>query len=103
MKYDINRITAVSILLLSLASCAMIQGRENADDYTDDAAITARVKTAFVDDSQVSAMQIHVETMKGVVELSGFVDTQATEARAVRIANNIEGVKMVKDDIAISH
>jgi hyperosmotically inducible protein len=103
MTHRFRRLVAVSALFLSLASCSVFQGRENADQYTDDASVTARVKSAFVEDKYVSAMQINVETMKGVVQLSGFADSQATEARAVRIANNIDGVKMVKDDIAISH
>lgn len=90
-----------SLLLLSLASCAMFEGRETAGQYVDDATITSKVKSAFVADKKVKAMEINVETMQGVVQLSGFVDTPAADARAVQLANNVTGVKSVKDDIII--
>jgi hyperosmotically inducible protein len=91
----------VSCLALSLASCAMFQGRETAGQYVDDATITTKVKEAFVADKTVSANQVSVETMQGVVQLSGFVDSSASEQRAVSLANNVKGVKSVNDDIIV--
>lgn len=89
------------VFSLGLAACTVFEGRQTAGQYVDDASITARVKEAFVADPQVKVFQIHVETMNGVVQLSGFVDSQASERRAVEIAQRQRGVKSVRDDIII--
>ena len=88
-------------LLMSLMACAVMQGRETAGQYVDDATITASIKASLVKDPVVSAMQINVETMQGVVQLSGFVDSEAKEERAVRIANLTKGVQSVNDNIVV--
>ena len=90
------------LLLLSLASCSMFQGRETAGEYVDDATITTQVKAAFVADKQVSAMQVNVETMQGVVQLSGFVHSKDSELRALQLASKVKGVKAVKDNIVVN-
>ena len=63
--------------------------------------ITTKVKEAFIADPQVKASQINVETMQGVVQLSGFVDLPKSEARAVELARQVRGVTSVKDNILI--
>jgi len=90
-----------SSLLLLLSSCTMVSGRETAGQYVDDTTITTRVKKAFVEDPIVHPTQVHVETMQGVVQLSGFVDSARGEARAVELARQVDGVKSVKDDIVV--
>lgn len=66
--------------------------------YVDDSMITAKVKTAFVGDKDVSALNIGVTTSQGVVQLTGTGSPE--EARkAVDIARNIEGVKSVQNNI----
>jgi len=95
------RFFLVPVFFLSLASCSMFSGRETAGQYVDDATITTKVKQAFVSDPQVKASQVNVETMQGVVQLSGFVDSPASEARAVELAHRVVGVKSVKDDIIV--
>jgi osmotically-inducible protein OsmY len=79
----------------------MFEGRETTGQYVDDTTITAKVKEAFVADPQVKAMQVNVETMQGVVQLSGFVDSPNIERRAVRLAGQVKGVKSVKDTIIV--
>ncbi len=79
----------------------MFEGRETAGQYVDDATITTKVKQAYVADPKVKATQVNVETMQGVVQLSGFVDSATVEARAVRLAREVNGVKDVKDNIVI--
>lgn len=101
LKAKTNTLPALTLLFLSLASCAMFQGRETAGQYVDDATITTKVKEAYVADKSISATQINVETMQGVVQLSGFVDSTGTEQHAVDIARNVRGVKSVKDDIIV--
>jgi osmotically-inducible protein OsmY len=95
------RIFAVPVLVLALVSCSMFEGRETTGQYVDDATITAKVKEAFVADPKVSAMQVNVETMQGVVQLSGFVDSAVLERRAVHLAQGVKGVKSVTDNIIV--
>ncbi len=92
---------SLSILFLSLASCSVFQGQESSGQYVDDATITTKVKEALVADPQVKASQVHVETMHGTVQLSGFVDSPASELRAVQLAKQVKGVGGVKDSIVV--
>jgi osmotically-inducible protein OsmY len=101
LSRSMTKIIAIPMLMLALASCSMIEGRETAGQYVDDTTITANVKAAFVGDPKVQAMQVNVETMQGVVQLSGFVDSTATEQRAVGLASRVKGVKSVKDNIVV--
>ncbi|HEV7929843.1 MAG TPA: BON domain-containing protein [Nitrosospira sp.] len=67
----------------------------------DDSAITAKVKSALLADPDVKGLDIKVETNKGEVQLSGFVDNQAQIDRAVSIARGVEGVKNVQNKITL--
>lgn len=91
----------IASVLLLLPSCSMFSGQETAGQYADDSAITTKVKEAFVADPHVKASQINVETMQGVVQLSGFTTSPKSEARAVELARRVDGVTSVKDDIII--
>ncbi|MDR3425538.1 MAG: BON domain-containing protein [Alphaproteobacteria bacterium] len=84
-----------------LASCAMFSGRETAGQYVDDSTITSKVKGDIFEDPALKILQINVETMQGVVQLSGFVDSQTSESKAVTIARHVQGVKSVKDDLIV--
>ena len=70
-------------------------------DKVDDATITSRVKTKFAEDTTVSAMAIGVETLKGVVQLSGFAANEAEKRRAAEIARSVPDVKDVRNNIII--
>ena len=98
----ISRSLFVPVVLLSLGACSAIEGRETAGEYLDDSTLTTKVKEAFIADSQIKSLQINVETMEGVVQLSGFVDSSTTESRAVHDAEQVHGVKMVKDSLVIA-
>lgn len=87
--------------LLTAAGCSSTRTQESTGQYFDDAALTTRVKAAFVEDKTVSAARINVETFKGVVQLSGFADTQAEIDKAASIAGAVPGVKSVKNDIRL--
>lgn len=88
--------------VLSLPTgCAGTATRQSTGEYVDDAAITAKVKTALVRDEVVKAMQVDVTTFKGNVQLSGFVDTQEQKARAAQLASGIEGVTNVTNNISV--
>ena len=88
-------------LLVSLVACAPTPTREGTGEYIDDSLITSKVKAAFAADPTVKATQVQVETFKGTVQLSGFVDNQESARRAVEIARGVNGVKSVKNDTVI--
>lgn len=88
-------------LVVSLSACAAIQGRQTPGEYVDDATISTRVRAAFVEDPQVDFSQVSVETFQGVVQLSGFVDSESEKSRAGTVARNISGVISVENDIVV--
>jgi hyperosmotically inducible periplasmic protein len=88
-------------LTTSLAACSAISGRETAGEYVDDSTITTKVKAAMFDDPSLKMMQIGVETMQDVVQLSGFVDSAQTKARAGELARSVKGVREVKNDLVV--
>ncbi|HLO64431.1 MAG TPA: BON domain-containing protein [Azonexus sp.] len=75
--------------------------RQSVGSYIDDATVTTRVKAALAEDKQVRVTQVNVETYQGVVQLSGFVDTESDVHRAAEVARNVAGVKSVKNDIRV--
>jgi hyperosmotically inducible periplasmic protein len=99
--------TLVSLLALcggtTLLStgCAGTATRESTGEYVDDAALTTKVKAAFVKDPVVKATQVKVDTFRGVVQLSGFVDTADQSTRAEQIAAAVQGVTSVKNNITV--
>lgn len=105
MKKSVTTLIALlaisSGLSLLPTGCAATATRESTGEYVDDAGITTKVKAAFVRDPVVKALDVKVETFKGVVQLSGFVDTPDQKTRAEQIARNTPGVQNVKNNIAI--
>ena len=92
------------ILMLGLASflgCASTAKTEGTGEYIDDSAITAKVKAAVLNEPTLKSAEINVETFKGVVQLSGFVSSQASINKAVEVARGVSGVKSVKNDIRL--
>ena len=82
--------------------CAVTSGQESTGAYVDDATITARVKTKFAEDKTVAATRISVETLKGVVQLSGFATSEAERQRAAQLAASVPGVKSVQNAVKVS-
>ena len=75
--------------------------QESTGEYFDDSTITGKVKAELLADSVLKGFQISVETYKGIVQLSGFVDTQATKDRASSIARKVAGVKEVRNNLIV--
>lgn len=73
----------------------------NAGRVVDDSVITGKVKAALVADPTTKAHQISVETFQGVVQLSGFVDSKEARSRATQVAQQVDGVKDVKNDLEL--
>lgn len=88
-------------LLVSLAACAPTATREGTGEYVDDTVITGKVKALYAQDPTVKATQVQVETFKGTVQLSGFVDSRESAQRAVELARSVKGVTSVKNDMVI--
>ncbi|WP_020158318.1 MULTISPECIES: BON domain-containing protein [Methylobacter] len=76
-------------------------GEYTAGEYVDDAMITTKVKAAIVNDARLSAFDINVETNQGVVQLNGFVDSQADINEAAEVAQRVEGVKSVENNLQL--
>ena len=87
---------ALVLALPLLAACGKTVG-----ETIDDATVTTRVKTAFINDPLVGALRIDVDTFKGVVTLSGRVKSKAEEDKAIAIAKSIKGVTDVKSTLQI--
>jgi hyperosmotically inducible protein len=87
--------------LVSVVGCASTSQKEGTGQYFDDSVITAKVKAAIFDDPATKVMEINVETFKGVVQLGGFVSSQAAANRAVELARGVSGVKGVTNDMRL--
>lgn len=108
-----RKISLTALLLLGVLPFGAIAGgteqpvsgrattEKSAGEYIDDAAITAKVKAAFIQEEAVKATEINVDTFKGVVQLSGFATSPTDVNRAVQVASNVPGVKSVKNDIRL--
>jgi len=81
----------------SLLGCASTATQEGTGEYVDDTVITAKVKGEIFNDPSLKSAEINVETFKGVVQLSGFVNSQEDINKAVRVARSVKGVVSVKN------
>lgn len=95
----VSALTAIA--LLAASGCAVTRGQETVGAYVDDAAITTSVKARFVDNSQVDAASVKVETLNGTVMLSGFAKNSTEKSTAEDIAMKVKGVKSVKNAIVV--
>lgn len=89
------------VLISALAACEVATGKQTAGQYVDDTTITTKVKAELLEDPTLEKMQIEVETFQQVVQLSGFVDKPATKMRAEQVAESVEGVKDVENDLIV--
>jgi osmotically-inducible protein OsmY len=90
-----------TLVLITASGCAVTRGQETVGAYVDDAAITTSVKARYVDNKDVDASSIRVETLNGTVMLSGFAKNSTEKATAETIAMNVKGVKSVRNEIAV--
>jgi len=88
-------------LATSAAACAATPTQESTGGYVDDSTITAKVKANLAQDNKVSASDVSVKTYKGVVDLSGFVDSQSQISEARLVAGQVNGVKSVHDNLIV--
>lgn len=103
MKHLIRIFSAffLALTLMVAGGCASTPKTEGAGEYIDDSVVTTKVKAALVNDPDVSAAEVNVETFKGVVQLSGFVNSRADMNKAIEIARGVKGVMSVKNDMRL--
>jgi osmotically-inducible protein OsmY len=94
-------VMAALLTLTPIVCCAPTRTSESTGQYVDDATITTKVKSALVGDSGLKGFDIHVVTYKGVVQLSGFVNSTQTIAHATDVAKNVGGVQSVRNDLIV--
>jgi hyperosmotically inducible periplasmic protein len=93
--------TATSLIAAALVLCAGCSRDKTMGQTVDDSAITAKVKTSFAQDPGVKAMDVKVDTYKGAVQLSGWVNTAEEKARAEELAKKVPGVASVENKIVL--
>ena len=98
---NILAITATAVAMLTATGCAVQRGQESVGAYVDDTGITTMVKSRFVENKQVVAAAISVETLKGSVMLSGFAKNATERTTAETIARGVKGVTSVKNEIVV--
>ena len=89
------------MLITTFAACAATRTRESTGDYVDDSVITTKVKALLAEDDFLKSFQITVETYKGTVQLSGFVNSQQAVDKAGQIARSVKGVTSVKNSLIV--
>jgi len=103
-KRSLALVPTLLAALFAVACSTVPQGSDaprSAGETIDDGVITARVKTALIEDDRTKARQIDVDTYEGNVQLNGFVDTAAARTAAVQVARNVKGVRSVKNNLQI--
>jgi osmotically-inducible protein OsmY len=99
-----SKIFSAMILIVLTAfflGCASTAKQEGTGEYVDDTVITTKVKAAILDEPSLKSSEINVETFKGVVQLSGFVNSQGDINKAVEVSRRVSGVKSVKNSMRL--
>lgn len=91
----------LALALATVTACASSPKQEGTGEYIDDTVITTKVKAAIFNEPTLKSAEINVETFKGIVQLSGFVSSQAAVNKAVEVARAVKGVKSVKSDMLV--
>ncbi len=89
------------MLITTFAACSSTRTHESTGEYVDDSVITTKVKSLLAEDDFLKSFQISVETYKGTVQLSGFVNSQNAVDKAGQIARSVKGVNSVKNNLIV--
>ena len=95
------RYFVILMLIATFMACASTPTRESTGEYVDDSVITTKVKALLAEDDFLKSFKISVETFKGVVQLSGFVNSQQAVDKAGQIARSVKGVSSVKNNLIV--
>ena len=92
----------ILMLIATFMACASTaKSAESAGEYVDDSVITTKIKSLLAADDFLKSFQISVETYKGIVQLSGFVNSQQAVDKAGEIARSVKGVTSVKNNLIV--
>lgn len=91
----------LAFALVSVVGCAGTPQKEGTGEYVDDTVITTKVKAAILNEPTLKSAEINVETFKGAVQLSGFVNSREDINKAVEVTRSVGGVKSVKNDMRL--
>lgn len=100
MKNFSHSLTAL-LLAATLGGCAVTRGQETVGAYVDDTSITTQVKARFIDNKDVDASAISVETLNGTVMLSGFAKSGTERSTAEMLVRKVSGVRSVRNEIVV--
>jgi len=89
------------MLLATFAACSSTRTHESTGESVDDSVITTKVKSLLAEDDFLKSFQISVESYKGIVQLSGFVNSQQAVGKAGQIARSVKGVRSVKNNLIV--
>ncbi len=89
------------MMTATLAACASTRTHESAGEYVDDSVITTKVKSLLAEDDLLKSFKISVESFKGTVQLSGFVNNRQASDKADQITRSVKGVKSVKNNLIV--
>ena len=89
------------MLIAIFAACASTRTRESTGEYVDDSVITTKVKSLLAADDFLKSFEISVESFKGTVQLSGFVNSQKAVDKAVEIVRSVKGVESIKNNLIV--
>jgi len=92
---------ALVMLMVAFVACASTSKQESTGEYVDDSVITTKVKSLLANDDFFKSFEISVETYKGTVQLSGFVNSRYAVNKAGEIARSVQGVKSVKNNLIV--
>jgi osmotically-inducible protein OsmY len=95
------RYFVVLMLVATFVACASTSKQEGTGEYVDNSVITSKIKSKLAADDFLKSFEIGVETYKGIVQLSGFVDSQKAIDKAGQIARSVDGVKSVKNNLRL--
>ena len=101
-SYSVIRFLVVLVMIAAFMACASTPQQSSTGEVIDDSVITSKIKTQLAADEFLKSFQISVETRKGIVELSGFVDSQKAVDKAGQIARGVEGVKSVRNYLVVN-
>jgi osmotically-inducible protein OsmY len=100
IRRSLQVLICASLLSASLG-CAATQKHESTGEYLDDSVVTTKVKAAIFKEESLKTLQINVKTYKGQAQLSGFVDSKESVAKAGEVAGRVKGVESVKNDLTV--
>lgn len=102
VTYKFRFLLPLMMLSVAAAGCSVRSGQESTGEYVDSATISTQVKTKLATEGSMTlANQVKVETVKNIVQLSGFVPSEADRVKAEQIAWTVDGVRGVRNDIIV--